>query len=125
MNRNVLYIAKPRGDELRGTNQSDKRKDETVKVNNKNLKFGKAQDIEIRGKQYTKDVGDTDLKTIVCDDDYKLIEQLEKNILKVVDKYRMISPKNRKLEWLERISYEKLEDIVREEHRKLKVIRDE
>jgi len=120
---NVIYIAQPYGNELREINQSDRRRlGKVAVINNKNIKFGKAKDINKRANNYKKDVGHINLTVIVSDEDYSFIEELEKRILRQVDEYRIVGPSGRKLEWLKNISFKELEKIIKQEHDDLKRI---
>ena len=84
-----------------------------AKVNKDNIKIGKAKNFAVRHKNYIKDFDQQNVifKPIVELDD---IDTAEKLIFKALDKYRKKSPKGRKLEWLEGISFQEAKDIVLE-----------
>ena len=82
-----------------------------AKVNNKNIKVGKAKDFEVRRSNYWKDF---DKHNVIFEPIARLedIKKAEKAILRALKEYRKLSPKGGKLEWLEGISYEKAKTIA-------------
>lgn len=82
-----------------------------AKVNNTNVKVGKAKDFKVRRSNYWKDF---DGHNVIFEPIARLedIMAAEKAILRALKQYRKSSPKGGKLEWLEGISYEKAKSIA-------------
>ena len=120
-----IYIAQPRGSRMRVIDKS--RADIMPSVNNTHIKFGKAHNLQQRFKNYYFDNdGDVDFTPIIICDDYSKEEltNFEKLIKSRVDNYRMRNPKiNRRLEWLEGISFEDLKLIIAEAHKEFESLR--
>lgn len=114
-----IYLVKPVGDHLRiifNKNDAKKRKDPSkiLKVNNKNLKFGKCENFERRYKDYQTIFGDNvDFKIILKIKNKSKLERFE-NLLKTkfID-YCLLSPNNNQsMEWMENITFEKATKII-------------
>lgn len=114
-----IYIAQPRGSRMRVIDKS--RADVMPCVNYTHIKFGKAHNLQQRFKNYYFDNdGDVDFTPIIICDNYSKEElaSLEKYIKSRVDNYRIRNPKtNRRLEWLEGISFEDLKNTIIEVHK--------
>ena len=113
-----IYIAQPLGSRMRVIDKS--RADIMPNVNNTHIKFGKAHNLQQRFKNYYFDNdGDVNFTPIIICDNYTKEELtgLEKLIKSKVDIYRMRNPKtNRRLEWLEGISFEDLKNTILDAH---------
>jgi hypothetical protein len=85
--------------------------DACARVSSDNIKVGKAKDFDIRQKNYWKDF---DKKNVVFEPLVKLddINTAERAVLQKLKKYRKLSPKGGKLEWLEGITYENAKKAV-------------
>lgn len=82
-----------------------------TKVNKLNIKVGKAKNLNLRLLNYWKDfdVHNVIFERIAILEDIKTAEKV---ILRALKKYRKLSPKKRKLEWLEGITYEDAKSIA-------------
>ena len=109
-----IYIAQPLGSRMRVIDK--RRADIMPSVNDKNLKFGKAENLKRRFRDYYYDNdGDVQFTPIIICKDYTKVQlkSLEKHIKSKVKPYVMINPKtNRPLEWLEGITFNKLKGII-------------
>ena len=89
-------------------------------VNDRHIKFGKAQNLKERFRNYYFDNdGDVEFTPIIVVENYSNdeLKNLEKHIKSKLKNYQMLNPKtNRRLEWLEGISYENLKDIIIKSH---------
>lgn len=82
-----------------------------AEVNKLNIKVGKARNFDIRRSNYWKDFDVHNVifeKIAVLED----IKTAEKVILRALKKYRKLSLKGGKLEWLEGITYEEAKSIA-------------
>ena len=82
-----------------------------AKVTNKNVKVGKAISLYGRRKNYWKDF---DQENVIFTPMALLTDVvLAERLIKVeLDQYRMKSPKGRKMEWLEGISFKEVQKII-------------
>jgi len=114
-----IYIAQPRGSRMRVIDK--KRADIMPSVNDTHIKFGKTHNLQQRFKDYYFDNdGDVDFTPVIICDNYSKQEltNLEKLIKSRVDNHRMRNPKtNRRLEWLEGISFEDLKNTILKTHK--------
>ena len=113
-----IYIAKPIGSRMRVIDK--RRADIMPSVNDTHIKFGKAQNLKRRFKDYYYDNdGDVEFTPIIICEDYTKdeLKNLEKHIKSKLKNYQMRNPKtNRPLEWLEGINYVNLKDIIIKSH---------
>ena len=109
-----IYIAQPMGSRMRVIDKS--RADKMPSVNDTHIKFGKAQNLKRRFRDYYYDNdGDVEFTPIIVCEDYTNdeLKSLEKHMKSKLKNYIMINPKtNRPLEWLEGISFVDLKDII-------------
>jgi hypothetical protein len=82
-----------------------------AKVNNTNIKIGKATNLARRKLDYWKEF---DQENVIFEPlvNVNNIKEAEKEILRSLKQFRKTSPKGGKLEWLEGISYELAKRIV-------------
>jgi hypothetical protein len=82
-----------------------------AKVNNTNIKIGKAMNLARRKLDYWKEF---DQENVIFEPlvNVNNIKEAEKEILRSLKQFRKTSPKGGKLEWLEGISYELAKRIV-------------
>lgn len=93
-------------------NAQDKRdQGRSITVTKENCKFGKAKDFEVRKKNYFKTFSEENVNftPIVALED---IDQLEKDILSLLDEFRMRGRTGRKNEWLEGITFQEVYKIA-------------
>lgn len=113
-----IYIAQPVGSRMRVIDK--RRADIMPSVNDRHIKFGKAQNLKKRFKDYYFDNdGDVEFTPIIIVENYTNdeLKNLEKHIKSKLKNYQMRNPKtNRPLEWLEGISYVNLKDIIIKSH---------
>ncbi len=89
----------------------DPRYEDCAKVNKLNIKVGKAKDFDVRRSNYWKDF---DIHNVIFEK-FAVLEDIktaEKVILRALKKYRKLSLKGGKLEWLEGITYEEAKSIA-------------
>ena len=102
-----IYIALLHTQQLMPVTRDVRYVDTCAKVNNKNVKVGKAKSFKIREKNYWKDFDEKNVEFIPIaklDD----IDRAETAILKRLERYRVISPKGGKMDWLVGISPNKV-----------------
>ena len=82
-----------------------------AKVNRANIKVGKAKDFALRESDYWNEFDEENVlfEPLAEMDD---IVTAEREILRALKQFRKLSPKGRKLEWLEGISYEDAKCVV-------------
>lgn len=82
-----------------------------AKVNNTNIKIGKAMNLARRKLDYWKEF---DQENVIFEPlvNVNNIKEAEKEILRSLKQFRKTSPKGGKLEWLEGISFELAKRIV-------------
>ena len=82
-----------------------------AKVNRANIKVGKAKDFALRESDYWNEFDEENVlfEPLAEMDD---IVTAEREILRALKQFRKLSPKGRKLEWLEGISYEEAKCVV-------------
>ena len=94
-----IYIALLHTQQLMPVTRDSRYVGTCAKVNNKNVKVGKAKSFRIREKNYWKDFDEENVEFIPIaqlDD----IDRAETAILKQLKRYRVLSPKGRKMDWL-------------------------
>ncbi len=107
-----LYIVTLNNYEPISVNANDPRiADKAIKVTRDNCKFGKAKNLEGRRKNYYKTFGEENVNY------YPIVQMMEitsaeKEILKVLDEFRMKGRTGRKNEWLENILPNQVENVV-------------
>jgi len=116
INGSGLYIVTLNNDIPISVNAHDKRiSDKCIKVTKQNCKFGKANNFELRRKNYFKTFSEKNVNFIpiarVKLEDLPLIEKM---VLQNLDIYRMAGITGRKNEWLENISFEGVHEIALE-----------
>lgn len=98
-----IYIALLSTQQLMPVTRDVRYVDTCAKVNNKNVKVGKAKSFRVREKNYWKDFDEKNIEFIPIaqlDD----IARAETAILKRLKHYRVLSPKGSKMDWLTGIS---------------------
>lgn len=97
-----IYVALLLTDRLMPVTRDPRYVDHCARVNNKNVKVGKARNFSTREKNYWSDFDPENVEFIpiasLAD-----IQGAETAILRRLDAYRVISPKGGKMDWLERI----------------------
>lgn len=85
--------------------------DTCAKVTRANVKVGKAKNFAIRRSDYCKDFDEGNIlfEPLAETDD---IVSAEKVILRALKRYRALSPKGGRLEWLEGIAFEDVKILV-------------
>ena len=107
-----IYIVTLNNHEPISVNAQDPRvADKAIKVTKANCKFGKAQNLKGREKNYFKTFGEhnANFKPIARIEDFALAE---KAVLARLDQYRIRGRTGRKNEWLEGISAEDVLGVV-------------
>ena len=106
-----IYIVRLLNDELMPVTRNSRYTNSCAKVNKQHIKIGKALDFDIRRNNYIKDFDEHNVvfEPIVQLED---IITAETAILRELKKFRMLSPKGGKLEWLEDISYENAKETI-------------
>lgn len=117
-----IYIAQPIGSRMRVIDKS--RADKMPFVNENHIKVGKALDFSKRSRNYFIDNdGDIKFEPIVFTEDYShdQLKELESLLKEAFTDFRMVNPKtNRKLEWMENISYEDTVSIIQKVSKEFK-----
>ena len=107
-----LYIVTLHNTRPISVNANDPRiADQAIKVTNANCKFGKAQSLKAREKNYFGVFGEHNVNftPIALTDDFVLAEQA---VLARLDRYRIRGRTGRKNEWLEGIDAQKVLEIA-------------
>ena len=94
-----IYIALLHTQQLMPVTRDPRYVDKCAKVNNKNVKVGKAKSFKTREKNYWKDFDEKNVEFIpiaLLED----ISRAETAIKKRLDHYRLLSPKGSKMDWL-------------------------
>lgn len=94
-----IYVALLLTDRLMPVTRDPRHVDVCAKVNNKNVKIGKARSFMLREKNYWSDFDAENVEFIPI---AKLadIQRAETEILRQLDAFRLISPKGGKMDWL-------------------------
>ena len=98
-----IYIALLHTQQLMPVTRDSRYVDTCAKVNKMNVKVGKAKSFKTREKNYWKDFDEKNVEFIPIaqlDD----IDRAETAIKKRLDRYRLLSPKGSKMDWLSGIS---------------------
>ncbi len=107
-----VYIVTLNNEEPISVNAHDPRRAETaIKVTRENCKFGKANDLRARKENYDKTFGAENVNFFAIAT-LKDIHEVEKAVLLRLGDYRIIGNKNRKNEWLTKITPMEVENIV-------------
>jgi len=121
MTKSGLYIVTLLNQNPISVNAHDKRiAHKTITVTRDNCKFGKAEDLDRRKKNYDRTFGAENVKFHVVAT-LTEIKLAELEILKKLDEYRIKGKTGRKNEWLERISPTEVLIIIVETLEYLKV----
>jgi hypothetical protein len=97
-----IYIASPRGAHLVPVTQDPRYVDSCARVNDSNVKVGKAKSLAVRHRNYITDFGEANIRYIplaVLID----IQRAETTILRRLKAFRKLSPKGGRMDWLEGI----------------------
>jgi hypothetical protein len=116
INDSGLYIVTLNNDIPISVNAHDKRiSDKCIKVTKQNCKFGKANNFELRRKNYFKTFSEKNVNFIpIARVKLEYLPFIEKMVLQNLDTYRMVGTTGRKNEWLENISFEGVKEIALE-----------
>ena len=116
INGSGLYIDTLNNEIPISVNAHDKRiADKCIKVTKQNCKFGKANNFELRRKNYFKTFNEKNVNFIpIARVKLEELPIIEKMILQKLDAYRMRGNTGRKNEWLENISFERVKEVALE-----------
>lgn len=94
-----IYIAILHTQQLMPVTRDSRYVDTCAKVNKMNVKVGKAKSFKVREKNYWKDFDEKNVEFIPIAQ-LSDIDRAETAILKQLDRYRLLSPKSGKMDWL-------------------------
>ena len=106
-NTSGIYVAVLLTTNLMPVTRDNRYVDTCARVNNKNVKIGKAKNLANREKNYLKDFDQENVRFIPIAE-LDEIQKAETAILRELKIYRLRSPKGRVMDWLEGISPRKV-----------------